>query len=238
MNQQTANPRIRPALIVLTSHGTKGDTNESTGFYLSELTHPLAVFDAAGIPVAISSIQGGEPPIDGLDLSDATNERYWNDDRFRAAIRNTRPLANVDPSRYSAIFFVGGHGAMWDFPMSADLQRITRDAFESGTTVVAAVCHGPAALVNVTLTDGTYLVANRKVSAFTDEEERAVQLDEVVPFLLGSTLVARGALYQPAPAWTRNIVADGHLVTGQNPQSATGVAQAVRDLVLANAARV
>lgn len=225
-----SNPK--PVLIVLTSHGIKGASGEPTGFYLGEVTHPLAVFDAAGIAVEFASVQGGEPPVDGLDLDDATNARYWNDPRFREAIRSTARLDNVDPTQYSAVFYAGGHGAMWDFPLSPAVQRVTRALYEAGG-VVAAVCHGPAALVNVTLSNGEHLVAGKRVSAFTDDEERAVKLDGVVPFLLASALTERGARHQPAPDWSAQVVVDGRLVTGQNPQSAMGTAQAVRDLVLA-----
>lgn len=224
----------RPVLIVLTSHGIKGATGEPTGFYLGEVTHPLAVFDAAGIPVELASIRGGEPPVDGLDLSDATNARYWDDAGFRRAIRTTAKLDDVDPAKYSAVFFAGGHGAMWDFPRSAAVRSVARAVYDAGG-VLAAVCHGPAALVNVTLGDGTPLVADKRVAAFTDSEERAVKLEDVVPFLLAGTLVERGALHQPAADWTAQVVVDGRLVTGQNPQSATGAAEAVRDLVLAAA---
>lgn len=225
-------PAPKPVLIVMTSHGVKGDTGQPTGFYLGEVTHPLAVFDAAGIPVEFASIQGGEPPVDGVELDDATNARYWNDEKFRRAIRSTLKLDDVDAGKYSAIFYAGGHGAVWDFPASPAVQRVTREVYENGA-IVAAVCHGPAALVNVKLGDGSYLVAGKKVSAFTDDEERAVKLDKVVPFLLATTLIQRGALHQPAPDWTAQTVIDGRLVTGQNPQSATGTAEAVRDLLLA-----
>jgi putative intracellular protease/amidase len=224
-------PAPKPVLIVLTSHAAKGDTGQPTGYYLGEVTHPLAVFDAAGIPVEFASIQGGEPPVDGLELDDATNARYWNDPAFRNAVRTTARLDDVDAQKYSAIFFAGGHGAMWDFPASVAVQQVTRDIYESGR-IVAAVCHGPAALVNVKLSEGSYLVAGKRVSAFTDEEERAVKLEGVVPFLLASQLTQRGAEHQPAAAWTTKVVVDGRLVTGQNPQSATATAEAVRDLVL------
>lgn len=222
----------KPVLFVLTSHGRKGDTGQPTGFYLGEVTHPLAELDAAGIPVEFASIQGGEPPVDGLDLDDATNARYWNDEGFRQAIRTTLKLDEVAASKYAAIFFAGGHGAMWDFPTSPAVQRVTREIYERGG-VVGAVCHGPAALVNVKLSDGTYLVAGKRVSAFTDGEERAVKLDGTVPFLLASQLAARGAQHEAAPDWHAKVVVDGHLVTGQNPQSAGGVGAALRDLLRA-----
>ncbi len=224
-------PTIQPALFVLTSHGTKGSTGKPTGYYLGEVTHPLAELEAAGIAVEFASIQGGEPPVDGLDLSDVINARYWNNTAFRNAVRQTHRLGDIDPSKYSAIFFAGGHGTMWDFPDSAAVSDMTRAIYEAGG-VVGAVCHGPAALVNVKLSDGAYLVAGKNVSAFTDDEERAVQLDQVVPFLLASTLVQRGATHHPAPNWTAKVVVDGRLVTGQNPQSAAGVGAAMRDLLL------
>jgi putative intracellular protease/amidase len=222
----------KPVLFVLTSHGTKGDTGQSTGFYLGEVTHPLAELEAAGIPVEFASIQGGEPPVDGLDLDDATNARYWNDAHFRNAIRTTQKLDDVDASKYAAIFYAGGHGAMWDFPTSPAVARVTRDIYEHGGAV-AAVCHGPAALVNVKLGDGRYLVDGKRLSAFTDSEERAVKLDGTVPFLLASQLVERGARHEPAPDWTSKVVVDGRLVTGQNPQSAGGVGAALRELLQA-----
>jgi putative intracellular protease/amidase len=233
MNPTPSTPTV---LMVLTSHATKGSTGQPTGFYLGEVTHPLAVFDAAGIAVEFASIQGGEPPVDGLDLNDATNARYWNDAAFRNAIRSTQRLDQIDSAKYSAIFYAGGHGAVWDFPDSPAVQTKTREVFEAGG-IVAAVCHGPAALVNVRLGDGRYLVAGKRLSAFTDDEERAVQLDQVVPFLLASTLVERGAQHQAAPDWTSKVTVDGRLVTGQNPQSATATGEAVRDLLQASGAR-
>ena len=216
----------RPILIVLTSHGTKGNTGDPTGYYLGEVTHPLAVFEAAGIPVEFASVQGGEPPVDGLDLDDATNARYWNDPAFRAAIRATPKVADIDPSRYGALLYAGGHGTVWDFPENPDVQRIGRAIWQAGG-VVGAVCHGPTALVNLTLDDGTYLVAGKRVAAFTDEEERAVGLEHVVPFLLASTLQKRGAIHVPAANWQAQVVTDGRLVTGQNPASAHGVGEAM-----------
>lgn len=221
---------MKPVLFVMTSHGSKGAGGGPTGFYLSEVTHPLAVLDAAAMPVEFASIQGGEPPVDGLDLNDPVNARYWNDAKFREAIAHTAVLADVRANDYSAIFFAGGHGAMWDFPTSEAVNEKTREIWEAGG-VVGAVCHGPAALVNVTLSDGKYLVAGRKVAAFTDAEEEAVGLTQVVPFLLSSTLAQRGGDMQPGVEWTRQVTVDGKLVTGQNPQSATGVGEAMRDLL-------
>ncbi|MBG6082093.1 type 1 glutamine amidotransferase domain-containing protein [Rubrivivax gelatinosus] len=220
----------RPVLIVLTSHGSKGASGEPTGFYLGEATHPMAVLQDAGIPVELASIQGGEPPVDGLDLDDPVNRRYWDDPAFRETLRHTPRLDEVDASRYAAILLAGGHGAVWDFPDSPAVQRQTRAVWEQGG-VVAAVCHGPAALVNVRLSDGSFLVAGRHLAAFTDDEERAVKLEHVVPFLLASTLAERGAIHHASPNWTPSVQVDGRLVTGQNPQSAHGVGVALRDLL-------
>lgn len=232
MSQSTSIPSTKPVLFVLTSHATKGSTGQPTGYYLGEVTHPLAELQAAGIPVEFASIQGGEPPVDGLDLQDAINARYWNDAAFRDAVRHTRRLGDVDASRYAGIFFAGGHGAMWDFPGNPDVQRVTREIYEAGG-VVGAVCHGPAALVDITLSNGVHLVAGKNVSAFTDSEERAVQFDEIVPFLLASRLEQRGAHHHAAPDWTAKVTVDGRLVSGQNPQSASGVGAAMRDVLLA-----
>lgn len=218
--------RIKPVLCVVTSHPIRGDTGEPTGFAMVELTHPLDVFGKAGIPVEIASIRGGHPPIDFFDLSDAVNDRFWHDAPFREALAHSLVLSEVDPARYSAVFFAGGHGTMWDFADSAAVQRVIRAIYEAGG-IVSAVCHGPAALVNATLADGRHLVAGKRLAAFTDEEEAEVKYTHVVPYLLASTLKQRGALHHPAPNWTANVVVDGRLITGQNPASAHGVGEAI-----------
>lgn len=217
---------IKPILCVVTSHPIRGDSGEPTGFAMVELTHPLEVFEAAGIPVEIASLRGGHPPIDFFDLSDPVNARYWKDREFRAALADSLILSELDPARYSAVFFAGGHGTMWDFADSQAVQNVIRAIWEAGG-IVSAVCHGPAALVNAKLSNGHYLVEGRRLAAFTDEEEAEVKYTQVMPYLLASTLKQRGALHQPAPNWTENVVTDGHLVTGQNPASAHGVGQAV-----------
>ena len=213
----------KPVLIVLTSHAQMGDTGKPTGFFLGELTHPLEVFAKAGVPVELASIRGGEPPVDGLDLQDEVNARHWNDPAFRAKLSATKKLSDLDPADYSAVFFSGGHGTMWDFPDDADVQRFARDLYEAGSPV-GAVCHGPAALVNVRLSDGRYLVDGQEVSAFTNAEEESVGLTGVVPFLLATKLGERGAKHLPAPDFRKQVVTSGNLITGQNPASAAGVA--------------
>lgn len=216
--------------MVMTSHDRLGDTGKSTGFFLGELTHPLEVFERAGIPVELASIKGGEPPVDGLELKDAVNARYWSDKPFRAKLSATKKLSGVDPAAYSAVYFVGGHGTMWDFPDNADVQRIIRRLYEAGSPV-GAVCHGPVALVNVKLSDGSYFLAGKEVSSFTNSEEENVGLGKVVPFLLASKLQERGAKHLPAADFQKQVVVSGHLVTGQNPASAAGVAEKIIGLL-------
>lgn len=226
---------IKPVLCVLTSNPIKGKAGVATGFMLSELTHPLAVLKDAGIPTVLASIRGGQPPIDGFDLSDAVNARFWQDADFREQLATTPSLDCLDASDYSAVFFVGGHGTMWDFPDSKPAQHIIRDLYENGG-IVSAVCHGPAALVNAKLTDGSYLVAGKNLAAFTDEEEAEAHATEIVPFLLATTLKQYGGLHHAAPNWHASVVVDGRLITGQNPASAHGVGEAIRDALIASVA--
>jgi putative intracellular protease/amidase len=214
----------KPVLMVLTSHARLGDTGKPTGFFLGEVTHPLEVFEKAGLTVELVSIKGGEPPVDGLDLDDPVNARYWNDPAFRAKLSATKSLADVNPTDYAGVYFSGGHGTMWDFPDDEAVQRAARALYEAGAPV-GAVCHGPAALVNVKLSDGSYLVSGKEVSAFTNDEEEKVGLTKVVPFLLATKLVERGAKHRAAPDFEKQVVVSGNLVTGQNPASAAGVAE-------------
>ncbi|WP_231394893.1 type 1 glutamine amidotransferase domain-containing protein [Micromonospora sp. CNB394] len=210
------------ALIALTSHSELGRTGRSTGYYVGEAAEPWEVFRAAGYDVDLASVAGGEPPVDGRDENDSTQ----NDFLATAGVTDTPKAADVDPERYDVILFAGGHGTMWDFPDDPDLARIARSVYERGG-VVAAVCHGPAALVNLTLSDGSRLVAGKRVAGFTNSEEAAVGLTDEVPFLLADKLGEAGAQHVPAPDFTEHVVVDGRLVTGQNPQSARAVADAV-----------
>ncbi|MGH3615958.1 MAG: type 1 glutamine amidotransferase domain-containing protein [Pseudonocardia sp.] len=213
-------------LIVLTSHATLGATGRPTGFYLSEVAHPWRVFREAGCRVDLVSPAGGRPPMDGEDLSDPIQSEFLRDPEMSAKLDHTPAPDRIDPAHYDAIFFAGGHGTMWDFRDNAELVRLAAEVYERGG-VVAAVCHGPAALVNVTLSDGSALVADRAVTAFTNAEEAAAGLTDVVPFALQTALELRGARYSGSANFTAHVVADGRLVTGQNPASATGTAEAV-----------
>ena len=226
----SASKSTKPVLMVMTSHDKLGDTGKTTGFFLGELTHPVAVFEKAGVPVELASIKGGEPPVDGLELEDPVNARYWNDKVFRQKLSATKKLSAVDPADYSAVFFVGGHGTMWDFPENAAVQKIARDLYEAGSPV-GAVCHGPVALVNVKLSGGKYLIEGKDVSAFTNSEEEKVGLTKVVPFLLATKMEERGARHLSAPDFQKKVVASGRLVTGQNPASAAGVAEKMVEIL-------
>lgn len=219
-------------LLVVSNHGQLGNTGKQTGFFLSEAAHPWEVFRKAGFAVEIASPKGGFAPVDpkSFDLADPINKEFWATYGFekgdRKGIRRTQPLEKVDPRNFAAVFYAGGHGAVWDFPDSKGVQKVTAAIYEKGG-VVGAVCHGPAALVNVKLSDGTYLVNGKKVAPFTNAEEAKVELTNVVPFLLQDRLEKVGALSKPAKNFQKNAVRDGRLVTGQNPASATLAAELV-----------
>jgi putative intracellular protease/amidase len=220
----------KKVLIVLTSHDTLGDTGKETGFYLPEVSHPEAVFTHAGISVDYVSPKGGKAPMTGIDLEDPLNKTFLEDAQKMTQVENTLNPSQVDASGYDAIFFAGGHGTMWDFPDNEALAHIASTMYEQGK-VMGAVCHGPAALVNIKLANGEYLVTGKTVSAFTNEEEQAVELTEVVPFPLESKLIERGANVTKAPNFQPHVVVSDRLVTGQNPASAAGVAQQMVELL-------
>ena len=220
-------PRI---LLALTSHATLGSTGKATGAYLAEIAHPWAAFTDAGFDVDFVSVRGGEVPLDGVDRKDPVNARLLDDADTITRLHASAAPRDIDPSRYAAIFYAGGHGTMWDFPDEATLATIAARIYDQGG-VVSAVCHGPAALVNVRLGSGAYLVAGKEVAAFTNEEERAVGLAEVVPFLLADRLTERGATHRPAGNWQNQVMVSERLVTGQNPASAAAVGEAVVKLL-------
>jgi putative intracellular protease/amidase len=222
-------PRI---LIVLTSHSVLGTTGKPTGAYLSEVAHPWAELTGAGFAVDFASVKGGEVPLDGVDRKDPINAALLDDKATMARIHASLAPAELDPTRYAAIFYAGGHGTMWDFPGEATLARVAAAIYERGG-VVAAVCHGPSALTEIRLSNGSFLVAGKAVAAFTNEEEEAIGLTKIVPFLLADRLVERGAIHEPAAKWAKQVVVSERLVTGQNPQSAAGVGKAMVALLRA-----
>ncbi|MGL5834089.1 MAG: type 1 glutamine amidotransferase domain-containing protein [Waterburya sp.] len=224
-------------LLVLTSHDTLGNTKKETGFYLPEVTHPEAVFDRAGLEVVYVSPQGGTAPMIGIDREDPINKAFLEDAHKVTKIENTLHPSQIDPSEYAAIFYAGGHGTMWDFPDNPELAEITTTIYDCGG-IVGAVCHGSAGLVNLQLSNGNYLVAGKKISCFTNEEEAAVGLTDVVPFLLESKLIERGATIEKAANFQKKIVTSDRLVTGQNPASALGVGEGMVKLLKKLSAKV
>lgn len=228
-NQATAQTKkgskMKKVLFVVTSHDKKGDTGQPTGYYLAEVSHPWEVLQSAGYEIDFVSPKGGKAPVDGFNLDDATNKKFWDDTKYRTKIENTMKPSEVKAEEYSAILYAGGHGTMWDFADNLELSTIAQKIYENNG-VVSAVCHGPAGLVNIKLNNGKYLVDGKKINAFTNEEEIAVGLEKVVPFMLESKLIERGAIFEKSGLWQNHVVADQRVVTGQNPQSAKSVGEA------------
>lgn len=205
-------------LFVVTSHGEMGDTGRKTGYWLSEVTHPWSVL-GKHYQIDVVTPQGGRPPVDGFDLTDPINKQFWDDPEWQNQMSNTMTPDQVTPSEYRAVFYAGGHGAMWDFPDNERLAQIAAQIYQS-EGYVAAVCHGPAGLLNIKLDDGSYLIAGKRLDSFTNEEEQLNGTADVVPFLLQSQLEDRGCIYDTMKPWSDHVVTDGRLITGQNPQSA------------------
>jgi putative intracellular protease/amidase len=214
-------------LFILTSHDTLGDTGKSTGYTVSEAADPWKVFSDAGWTVHVATVAGGPAPEDGFDPKDETQVAWRSDPHMRRQLEHAPTPANVNAAIYDAIYLVGGHGTMWDFPDDHDLATLICEVWDRG----AAVCHGPAALTTARLPDGSLLIDGKEVTGFSNTEEKAVKLDQVVPFLLADRLAEAGGDYSQAAKWHEHVVADGRLVTGQNPASAAAVARKVLDLV-------
>jgi putative intracellular protease/amidase len=217
-------------LMVLTSHDRLGDTGKPTGFWLEEFAEPFYVLKDAGYRITLASPAGGQPPLDPksneADAQTDATRRFEADAEARAALADTERLADIDPSRFDAVFFPGGHGPMWDLAVDLDARRIIEALVEAGKPV-AAVCHGPAVLRSVTGPDGSSLAKGRRVTGFTNEEEEAVGLTQIVPFLLEDMLREQGADFSRADAFQPHVVRDGLLITGQNPASSEPAAEAL-----------
>jgi putative intracellular protease/amidase len=216
-------------LIVLTSHTALGTTGKSTGFYFEELATPYYALTDAGHSVDIASIKGGPGAHDPGSLKadpaarPASVQRFVTDPAAMEKLAATIAIDHVKPAGYDGIFLPGGHGTMYDFPLSAALGTVVGAIHDQGG-VVGAVCHGPAGLVNALRADGKPLVAGLTVNSFTDAEEEAVGLVSAMPFLLETRLKALGGLFEGGPNFTAKAVRDGRLVTGQNPMSSASAA--------------
>jgi len=222
-------------LMILTSQATMGDDPRPTGVWFEELSSPYYAFVDAGAQVDIASIAGGKIPVDPHSLNENGGNpesvaRFLKDKAAMAKLEGSYKLDGISPSSYSAVFLPGGHGTMWDLPKSNELAALLSNAWAAGK-VVAAVCHGPAGLVNAKDTNGQPLVAGRRVSAFTNSEEEAAGLTQKVPFLLETRIRELGAHYERGADFQPFAVRDGNLITGQNPASSERVAQLVLEAV-------
>lgn len=217
-------------LIVLTSHDVLGDTGKKTGFWLEELAAPYYVFKDAGVDMVLASPKGGQPPLDPKsDLPDFQTDmtrRFQADKAALEALADTVPLASVDAADFDAVFYPGGHGPLWDLAESP-VSIALIEAFDRAGKPLGLVCHAPGALRHVKAANGQPIVSGRKVAGFTNGEEAGVELTDVVPFLVEDMLKANGGLYEKGADWAPYIVEDGALITGQNPASSEGVAQAL-----------
>lgn len=217
-------------LMVLTSHDQLGDTGKKTGFWLEEFAAPYYVFKDAGANIRLASPKGGQPPLDpksdAPDAQTAATRRFKADAAGQAALAHTVKLSEVEAAGFDAVFYPGGHGPLWDLAEDRHSIALIESMFAAGKTV-SAVCHAPAALRHVKGPDGKLLVDGRKVTGFTNGEEKAVQLTEVVPFLVEDMLVKNGGHYSKGADFAPYVVSDGKLVTGQNPASSEEAAKAV-----------
>lgn len=225
----------RRILTVVTNVGHYDDPAHPTGLWLSELTHAWEVFDAHGFEQTLVSPRGGATPLEPRSLkfpNDDRSARAWRADPARMELlENTARPDEIDASDFDAIYFTGGHAVMYDFPDSDGLQRITREIYERGG-IVSSVCHGYCGLLNTTLSDGTLLVAGRRLTGFAWQEEVLARVDKLVPYNAEEEMKRRGARYSKARLpFVSYTVVDGTLVTGQNPGSAKATAEKVAALL-------
>ena len=217
-------------LIVLTSHDQLGDTGKKTGFWLEEFASPYYHLKDAGVQVTLSSPLGGQPPLDPKSYEpDAQTEytrRFDQDQAAQNELANTAKLAEMKVEDFDAVFYPGGHGPLWDLHKdSCSIALI--EGFVAAGKPVATVCHAPAVLLKAKDQNGNPLVKGKKVTGFTNSEEAAVKLTDIVPYLLEDQLIAMGGAYQKVEDWNSLAVVDGLLITGQNPTSSTAVAEAL-----------
>lgn len=221
-------------LMILTSHDTLGDTGEKTGFWLEEFAAPYFVFRDAGHEIVLASPAGGQPPLDPKsDAEDAQTDatrRFKADPAAQSALANTRPLAEISADAFDAVFYPGGHGPMWDLVGDVKSVALT-EAFWGAGKPIGAVCHAPIIFKHARTKTGDYIVADRDVTGFTNGEEDAVGLTDVVPHLVEDVLKERGGKYAKADDFAPFVRIDGQLVTGQNPASSEGAAKALLDLL-------
>jgi putative intracellular protease/amidase len=217
-------------LLVLTSHDQLGDTGKKTGFWLEEFAAPYYVFKDAGATLTLASPKGGQPPLDPKsdepEARTGATERFRNDPAAQEALANTQLLSTIKADDYDAVFYPGGHGPLWD--LAEDPNSITLlEAFYTAGKPTALVCHAPGVLGKVKDSTGEPLVKGKRVTGFTNTEEEAVQLTNIVPFLVEDMLKEKGGLYSKGADWAPYVLTEGHLITGQNPASSEPAAKAV-----------
>lgn len=222
-----AQAKEKQILMVVTSSGQISAGNP-TGLWLEEFAVPYLKFRKEGFKVTVASSKGGQAPVDPRSLKDGAKVLDWA--AAAVELKNTLVLKEVSALSYDAIFLPGGHGTMFDFPNDLDLKRLLNHFAQEGK-VIAAVCHGPSGLVGAKKADGTPLVAGKTITAFTNEEERAAELDKEMPFPLESKLREEGAKFVVGEKWAVHVEVDGKLVTGQNPASSSAAAEAVVGLL-------
>jgi putative intracellular protease/amidase len=215
----------KKVLIIVSNANVIGPNSRRTGTFLPEVAHPYAEFDNAGLQIDFASLSGDTPYLDALNLAgDADNLKFLTGKGW-AAMQKAVKLSDVDVSTYDAVFIPGGLAPMVDMPDAPLLKKVIAATYERNA-IVGAVCHGPVSLLNVKLSDGSYLVNGKNIASFTTEEEDNYARADV-PFDLQTALTDQGAIFHAAAAWSANSIADGNIVTGQNPASARGVAEKI-----------
>jgi putative intracellular protease/amidase len=218
---------MKKVLIPVTNHATLGETDQANGTYAPELTHVVHLLTESGIEYDIASIKGGKAPLYGTDVEDdAVNERVLGEESFQARINNTIPVSQVNIEDYDAIFYPGGFGLLSDLATNKDFGKLAASHYEGGG-IIAAVCHGPAALLPITLSNGETLLSTKSVTGFTREEEIDYNTINDIPFLLEEALARGAAHYSKVQPWGEFVIEDERLITGQNPTSAHAVGQAL-----------
>lgn len=217
-------------LIVLTSHDQLGDTGKKTGFWLEEFASPYYLLKDAGVQVTLASPRGGQPPLDPKsnkpDFQTDDTRRFDDDQAAQNELANTAKLSEMKVKDFDAAFYPGGHGPLWDLHNDNDSIALIEGFIAAGKPV-ATVCHAPAVLLKAKDKNGDPLVKGKKVTGFSNSEEAAVELTDVVPYLLEDQLVAKGGQYQKVKDWNSLAVVDGLIITGQNPSSSGAVAEAL-----------
>ncbi|KJG15178.1 type 1 glutamine amidotransferase domain-containing protein [Photobacterium angustum] len=218
---------MKRILIPVTNHATLGDTDQANGTYSPEITHVIHELTAAGFDYEIASIKGGKAPLYGTDIEgDEVNRIVLADDNFQNRINNTIPVSQVNIDEYDAVFYPGGFGLLSDLSTNTDFAQLAAKHYENGG-VIAAVCHGPAALLPISLSNGDSLLASISVTGFTREEEIDFGTITHIPFLLEEALSRKAARFNKVQPWQELVIVDKRVITGQNPTSAHGVGKAL-----------